>query len=257
MLALKLALVAGSILLATLVARRFGHAVGGVIAGMPMIAAPISAILLVDQEPAAVQAIALATLACIPASVVHSVSIAWSARRLPWPLSVSLGLALFVAVGSLLTWLRLPPVFSCLAALAAPSVGLLLSPRITRKAGPVTLPASELALRLIAAVVMAAAVILGADAFPVAVSGMLLAVPITGTVLPCFTLSRHGAEATTALMRGFVTGLHGFAAFFAALYFALNHWDRLPAFAFALAAAAIVAIAVTWWSRVARRAATA
>jgi hypothetical protein len=248
-LVLKLALVAGSIFLATLVSRRFGHAVGGVVAGMPMIAAPVCAILLMDQEAPAVRAIALGALVCIPGSVVHSVSIAWTSRRLHWAASVASGLALFITVGVVLTWLNLPPVLSGLVALAAPSLGLLLSPPKKPGAGRVNLPPLEFVLRLIAALVMAGAVILSADAFPAVVSGMLLAVPITGTVLPCFTLSRHGPEATAALMRGFVTGLHGFAAFFAALYLGLGVWNRLPAFALALTAACAVAMGVSWIGR--------
>lgn len=249
MLALKLALVAASVLLATLVARRFGHAVGGVVGGMPMIAAPICAILLVDQGAAAVQAIALATLICIPASVVHSVSVAWTARHAPWPVSVGFGLVLFTGVGLTLTWLRLPPAASCLLALAAPSLGRLASPRSAGLHGPVSVPRAEIVLRLLAAVGMAAAVILSADAFPAAVSGLLLAVPITGTILPCFTLPRHGAQATSALMGGFILGLHGFAAFFVALYLGLDRFDPLPGFLLALAAAAGAAAAVQRLSR--------
>lgn len=249
MLALKLALVAASVLLATLVARRFGHAIGGVVAGMPMIAAPVCAILLVDQGAPTVQAIALATLVCIPGSVVHSVSVTWTARRAPWPVSVGFGLTLFTAVGLALTWLRLPPAASCVLALAAPSLGLLACPRITGTGGPVSVPRAEIVLRLLAAVTMAAAVILSADAFPPAVSGLLLAVPITGTILPCFTLPRHGAQATAALMSGFILGLHGFAAFFVALYLSLDRFGPLPGFVLALVAAAGMAAAVQWLRR--------
>lgn len=253
MLALKLSLVAASVLLATLVARRFGHALGGVVAGLPMIAAPICAILLLDQGAETVRAIALAALVCIPAAVVHSVSVAWSARGLPWPVSVGFGLLLFTEVGLALTWLRLPPAVSCVLALAAPSLGLLASPRVARGGGPVPLPRAEIVLRLSAAVAMAAAVILGADAFPASVSGLLLAVPIAGTVLPCFTLPRHGAQATAVLMGGFVMGLHGFAAFFVALYLGLGSLDRLPAFVLALVASGAVALAARKVGRLAAR----
>lgn len=246
MLALKLALVAASVLLATLMARRFGHAVGGVVAGMPMIAAPICAILLFDQGADAVRAIALATLVCIPGAIVHSVSVAWSALKAPWPLSVGGGLLLFLAVGLALTALGLPAWASCLLALAAPSLGLAALPRVARNTGPVPVPRAEILLRLAAALAMAAAVILSADAFPPAVSGLLLAVPITGTILPCFTLPRYGAGATAALMKGFVTGLNGFVVFFVVLYLALGSLDRLPAFVLALGAAAGVAAAVRW-----------
>jgi hypothetical protein len=108
----------------------------------------------------------------------------------------------------------------------------------------VPVPRGELVLRVLAAVAMAAAIILGASALPPAVSGLLLAVPITGTVLPCFTLPRYGAPATAALLAGFVHGLHGFAAFFVTLYFALGVLAPAAAFTVALAAALGVAMAV-------------
>ena len=47
MLALKLALVALSMLSATWAARRFGHRAGGLIAGFPLIMAPLIGLLLI------------------------------------------------------------------------------------------------------------------------------------------------------------------------------------------------------------------
>jgi len=88
---------------------------------------------------------------------------------------------------------------------------------------------------------MAAVVIVGADVLPPVASGLLLAVPITGTVLPCFTLPRYGAAATRSLIAGFLQGLHGFAAFFITLYWALGSLGELAAFLLALAAAVITA----------------
>ena len=63
--------------------------------------------------------------------------------------------------------------------------------------GAVPLPPSELLWRVTAAVALAATVLAGAPlGLPDAVSGALLALPIAGSVLPCFTLPRHGALAT-------------------------------------------------------------
>ncbi|TMG98493.1 MAG: hypothetical protein E6H79_19645 [Betaproteobacteria bacterium] len=249
MLILKLLLVAVSVLLATLAARRFGHAVGGAVAGMPMIAGPITAVLLIDHDAAQVRAIALATLVCLPASIVHIVSFAHAASRVRWPAGLVIALAAYLVAGALLTHLRLPPAAVCLLALAVPSIGLWLAPRGLAAHGPVTVPHSELALRIVAAVAMATAIIVGADTLPASLSGLLLAVPITGSVLPCFTLPRHGAAATASLMRGFIQGLHGFAAFFVTLYLALGSMDRASAFCVALIASLIAALLVQGWRR--------
>lgn len=244
MLALKLLLVAVSVLLSTLAARRFGHAAGGAVAGMPMIAAPIIAVLLVDLPADQVRAIALGTLVCVPAAIAHIVSFAHAARRFRWPAGLAVALGVYLAAAAVLTQVALPPAAACALALLAPSLGLWAAPRSAHKPAAVAVPGAEFVLRIAAAVAMALVIVLGADRLPAAVSGILLAVPITGSVLPCFTLPRHGAEATVSLLGGFVRGLHGFAAFFVALYLALAGMGKLAAFTLALgvafAAAALV-----------------
>ena len=252
MLALKLALVAFSVLLSTLAARRFGHRVGGAVAGMPMIAAPVIAILLLDHDAGQVRAVALATLVCLPAAVVHIVSFALSAGRWGAPACVSLALLAYLAGSLTLTQLPLPPALVAALGLAAPATGLWFAARHAGPAAPVVVPRTELVLRVAVAVSMAAAIIVGADVLPPVVSGLLLAVPITGTVLPCFTLPRYGAAATRSLITGFLQGLHGFAAFFIALYWALGTFGALAAFLIALAAALATAASVQalrWWIR--------
>lgn len=257
MLLLKLALVALSVWLSTQAARRFGHRVGGAVAGMPMIAAPILAVLLVDHEAAQVRAIALATLVCLPAAVVHIVTFAAAAGRWPWGVCMTLALVAYGLAGAVLTQLGLPPLVVCALGLAAPAIGLWVAAHRAQPAQPVAVPRIELVLRIGAALAMAAAIILGADVLPAAVSGLLLAVPITGTVLPCFTLPRYGAAATRSLMTGFLQGLHGFAAFFVVLYWALGAMPAPLAFCTALAGALAMAASVqatrTWMLRSAAR----
>jgi hypothetical protein len=253
MLLLKLALVAASVWLSTLAARRFGHRVGGAVAGMPMIAAPIVAVLLVDHGPAQVRSIALATLVCLPATIAHIATFGLAAARFAWPACLGLSLLTYVVLAAVLTHLPLAPVVVCLMAIAAPACGLWVVAHRGAAAAPVAVPRIEFVLRIAAAVAMAAAIILGADVLPPAVSGLLLAVPITGTVLPCFTLPRYGAAATRALMSGFLQGLHGFAAFFVALYWALGEFGAPWAFAAGLVAALAAAVGVQWAVRMLRR----
>jgi hypothetical protein len=244
MLFLKLLLVASSVLLSTLAVRRFGHAVGGAVAGMPMIAAPIIGILLLDHTSVEVRGIALATLACVPATILHIVTFAAAARVSTWLISVTAALLAYSVAGALLTHTSLGPVAICILAFIAPVSGLWFVARHSSARIPVHVPQIELVLRVAAAVVMAAVILLGADTLPTALSGILLAVPITGTILPCFTLHRYGAAATASLMNGFLQGLHGFTAFFLALYWALAHMNSAAAFCVALTAALAMALAV-------------
>lgn len=238
---LKLLLVAASALLSSLAARRFGHAVGGTLAGLPMIAGPIMGFVLWSTPVEGVRAIALATLVCLPATVAHLVGFAWSATRRSWWLSLGLANVAFFALGALMPLLALPAWLACLLALSVLALGGAAMPRLRIAPGAVEIPHVELACRVAAAMFVAWLIMRSAGVAPAALSGLLLAVPITGNVLPCFTLPRHGAAATVALLRGFVRGLSGFGAFFVTLYLALGAWPPAAAYLAAWGAALAVA----------------
>jgi hypothetical protein len=217
MLAVKLALIAATVLAASLVARRWGHAAGGWLAGLPMIGGPIVGLLMMEVGTEQGREACLATLRCHPALVTYLVSYAWAARRWRWPVCLGLSLAWFFAVAGLCIALDGPAWSVIVLSVLSVAAGTGFVNRLTAEGvgvGRVDLPRAELWSRVVAAVVMAGVVIGGAAQLPVAAAGLLLAVPISGLILPCFTLPRHGAAATVALLRGFVVGQIGFSAFF-------------------------------------------
>ena len=144
---LKLLLVAASALLSSLVAKRFGHAVGGTLAGLPMIAGPIMGFVLWATPVEGVRAIALATLVCLPATVAHLVSFAWSGTRWPWWLSLALANLAFFGLGMLMPQLGLPAWLVCLLALAVLALGGVVMPRLRIAPGAVDIPHAELYMR--------------------------------------------------------------------------------------------------------------
>jgi len=174
--------------------------------------------------------------------VAHLVVFAWSAKRWPWWIALALANLAFFGLGSLLPLLQLPPALACVLALAVLAIGGRLMPRLPVVPGAVAIPQVELACRVAAAVAVAWLIIRSAGVAPAWFSGLLLAVPITGNVLPCFTLPRYGAAATVALLRGFVRGLSGFGAFFVVLYLGLAAWPAAAAYASAWGTALAVAI---------------
>jgi len=245
----KLSLVAASMLGASLLARRYGHAVSGALAGLPVIVGPIIAILLIDLPAERVRRIALATLVCEPAMLLHIVVFAHAARRLAWPVCLALALAAYLLLAAGLTQIDWGALAAMLAALAALTLALRALPTNGRLAdAPVSVPASELWWRLAAALLIAASVMWGADHFPAAIAGALLALPIAGSVLPCFTLPRHGPQATARLLGGFVRGQSGFIAFFIVLVALLPLLPLLHKAA-AFVAAVAAAIAAPWLLR--------
>ncbi|AGP38359.1 hypothetical protein [Sorangium cellulosum] len=251
---LKLALVGASVLLSSLAARRLGHAVGGTIAGLPTIVGPIMGFVLLQETPARASAIALATLVCLPATIVHGVVFAWCATRLRWGAALLAANAAFLSLGAALLALRLPPPWACAAALLSPALGALALPRLGEAPASTAIPRAELACRVVAAMAMAWCIMRGAGVAPAGVSGLLLAVPITGNVLPCFTLPRHGAAAAVALLAGFARGLFGFAAFFVALLAALGAMPPAAAYGLAWLVALLAALSLRRLTQRARRA---
>ncbi|MEY5100350.1 MAG: hypothetical protein RJA36_3069, partial [Pseudomonadota bacterium] len=81
LLGVKLALIAATVLAASLVADRWGHAAGGWLAGLPMIGGPIFGLLMLDIGAERGRETCLATLRCHPALVAYLVTYAWAARR--------------------------------------------------------------------------------------------------------------------------------------------------------------------------------
>ena len=245
---IKLLLVAASVLLASLAARRFGHAVGGTIGGMPMIAGPIAGFVLLASGVQTTQDIALATLVCLPATAMHLTAFAWSVLRWRWPLALLMANAAFFALGLTLPTLPLAPWQAFALVLAVLALGHRAMPSTQGRATTAAhIPNAELGLRVSAAVVLAWVIIETAGAVPAALSGLLLAVPITGNVLPCFTLPRHGPGSTVILLRGFLRGQVGFAAFFATLFWGLDHWSPALAYSAAWAVALVVASGLYAW----------
>lgn len=236
---LRLALVPAAVWLASLAARRWGHAAGGYLGGLPLIGGPITLFLALDLGVEFAARSALFTLAAIAAQAAHLLAFAHMARRHGWAVSLASGWTAFVAVSLAIAWTPVSPLLALALALAALLGAWRWLPR-AHGAGPApTIPPAELRLRLVAAFVLAALIVWSAPRLGPVTSGVLLSVPITGSILPPFTLSLHGPEALARLMRGFVVGLFGFAAFFFVVTCTVSTWGVAPSFAAGLAAALV------------------
>lgn len=261
MIALKLAAVPAVVWLASWAARRWGHRVSGLISGLPVISGPILLFVALDTSPEFVAHTGWTTMAASPAIAVHCLVYAWLARapvatRWHWAICL-LGawLAYFASAVALSAWVIEGPLGAALA-LGQMLLATALMPRARTPIGIPRIPRSEIAIRMLAALAIAATVTLGAQVLGSRVSGVLLAFPITASVLPVFTLALYGAEATVRLLSGFVTGLVGFAAYFFA-FSALVVPAGLASACLAGAGASLVAVGIVlaWQARAARAAA--
>jgi hypothetical protein len=184
--------------------RRWGHMVCGYLGGLPLIGGPITLYLALDHGPAFAAQSAMVTLAAIVGQAAHLTVFARVARRARWPIALAAGWASFAVAAVAVTHLALTP---------------------------------AIALRLAAAFVLAAAILWSARAFGPVVSGVLLSLPVTGSIMPPFTLALYGPDALARLMRGFVVGLSGFTAFFFVVSIAVVSQGVTMAFLAAILAA--------------------
>lgn len=241
---LRLALVPAAVWVASLAARRWGHAVSGYLGGLPMIGGPITFYLAIDHGPAFAARSATFTLAVILAQAAHLLGFAHAARHGRWPWALAAGWTSF-AIVAIAVALAAP---GALAALGLAVAGLLAAalwlPHPRAQTPPPAIPRAELRLRLVAAAVLAAVILWSARVFGPVVSGVLLSVPVTGSIMPPFTLALYGPDALARLVRGFVVGLSGFAAFFFVLAAGLVALGTALAFVSAAAAALAAAFIV-------------
>lgn len=247
---LRLALVPAAVWIASIAARRWGHALSGYLGGLPMIGGPITLFLALDLGPDFAARSALFTLAAIAAQAAHLLTFAFVARNRSWAFALVSGWTAFACVAIAQSALPLRPA----VALAMASAGLLAAwrwlPRARGEAAAARVPPIELRLRLVAAFALAALIASTAPIFGPVVSGILLSVPITGSIIPPFTLALYGRDALARLLRGFVVGLSGFTGFFATLAFTLAQWGVVRAFSSAVALALTAVVCV---DRIARQ----
>ena len=237
MLALKLVLVPGFLLLVTLAARRWGPSFGGWLAGLPVVTGPILGFIAIEQGGPFAARAATASLSAVLSTVAVCVAYAHVARVVRWPLALT---ATF-ATWALFAWLLsiAPESLALSAALAA--LSLLGGPRLfpPRATGGSVLPGArgELALRMLAGAVLTLVVTQAAASAGPRWSGLLAVFPIMSVVLAGFSHHAQGAGYAATLLRGLTEGLWSFAVFCLVAALMLPRLDAAIALAAAVSAA--------------------
>ena len=234
---LRLALVPAAVWLASIAARRWGHAASGYLGGMPMIGGPITLFLALDHGHEFAARSALVTLAAIVGQAAHLLAFAHLGRRRGWATALACGWLAFFVAAFATTLLPLTPAIALALAVLGLAAAWRWLPPIRGDATLPSIPPLELRLRLVAAFLLAAFILWSAPVFGPVVSGVLLSLPITGSIMPPFTLALYGTDAVARLTRGFIVGLCGFTAFFFTVASTLPSWGVAASFLAAIAAA--------------------
>ena len=242
MLALKLLLVPAFLLLLSLAGRRWGPAVAGWLAGLPVLTGPILFLLALENGSAFAAAAATVSLSAVFGAVAFIVTYARvCARRSPLP-SLLAGLVIWSCAALLLTRLPLTNFISLGIALFALVMAPQLFPRISAPILTASLPRWELPLRMLAGAAITLAVTSLAAAIGPAWSGMFAVFPVITIVLSVFSHRTSGAAFAATMLRAMIWGLYALASFCFALA------ELLPRLGVGMSflAATAAAIAVQW-----------
>ena len=247
MLLLKLLVVPGLVAVVTLAVRRWGPAVGGWLAGLPIVAGPVLVFYALEQGEAFAAQAAHATLAGLIATVAFAVTYALSSRRLPWYACMVIGWAVFAATVVSLYMLAPGLVVSLVVLIAATIVGRRLLNRVRfaepdleanghgGRVPPKADPPGDLPIRLGATAVLVLALTGLAAQLGPAWSGLLNAFPVLITIVAVFSHAQRGAVAVAAFLNGYLQAIPGFALFCAVISIALGSLGLWSALAAALA----------------------
>jgi len=228
----------------TLAGRRWGPAVGGWLAGLPLTSGPVSVFLALEQGREFAARAAVGTLAGLVGVACFCVVYARVSRTRSWTLATAAGMAAYLAGAALLSPIPLalgPTVGGTVAVLLVAFRFLPISRTADR--APLS-PRWDLPLRMAVATALVLLLTATAAVLGPTVTGLLSPFPVFATVLAVFTHRQVGAAATQQLLRGIVLASFAFAGFFVVVAAALNRWEAAATYVVACASALVINVAL-------------
>ena len=251
LLLLKLGLTPALIGLATIVSRRWGPAVGGLLVALPLTSGPVLFFLALDNGPVFAARASEGSLAGTVAVGGFCLTYAWAGRRLAWWAAFGLACGAYAVVSGVMQPVVAGPVVALLlVALATPIVGLVLLPPVGGALSAAAVaPAWDLPARMVLGTALVIGITAAATGLGPLLSGLLATFPVVVTVLAVFTHRREGPSRTVLMLRGVLTGMFGTIAFFVVLRLTLEPYGIAVAFPAGVALALTIQAAGLRWLR--------
>jgi hypothetical protein len=234
LLAVKLLLAPAFVVGASLAARRFGPRVGGLIAGLPVVAGPILLVYALAHGSAFAAGAAAGTLLGLVSLIGFVVVYARLSARFFWGPSMLAGWLAFVLGTIVFSAFSVGAGVALAIAAAGLIAGLVLLPRPAartrthRPPPPWDLPVRAACAMTLVLVLTAVSGWLGPQ-----LSGLLAPFPIIATVMATFTHAQRGTDELLRLLRGLISGFGAFALFCFTLAETLRTLHTAAAFALA------------------------
>jgi len=243
----KLLLAPACVVAVSLAGRRWGVAVAGILGGLPVVAGPILVVLTLVHGRSFGAEAAAGTLLGLAALTSFVVVFGRVSERAGPIASLFAGWAAFLLAVAVLQLAEPPAWLSLLFVGACFAIGLAALPA---PASPPALAATppwwDLPARALASLTLVVAISAASGALGPGLSGLLAPFPIITSVLAVFTYAHSGRDQLRVLLRNFLIGFYGFAAFCFVLTSTLESLSGPAAFLVALAAAlAVQAVVLT------------
>jgi hypothetical protein len=220
--------------LATLAIRRWGAAVGGLLTGLPFLTGPISYFLALDQGIDFAIAANTGVIMAVAAVGPWAVAFYWLAGAFRWPVCLIGGLTAFGATSLVLQALQVDAHTAVAIAYASVIVSIMLMPRAQAPAVVPPPPWWDLPLRMIVTGLVVVSVTLLAEMLGPRLSGIVATLPVVSGVIACFTQQSMGADMTRTVLRGIVTAMFAFVAFFVVIGETIGTLGLAPAYVLAV-----------------------
>jgi hypothetical protein len=249
-LALKMAVTAGFVVVAAMVAELAGPAIGAIVATLPIAAGPAYFFVALDHDAAFISASAIGSIAAHAATGVFSVVFILLAQRYGMIVSVGAAVVSWFVTAYLLR--SVPWTFASAAITNLSVYGICIA--LTDRYRHVRMPAImrkwyDVPIRAFLVACLVAAVVISSSHFGPTVTGMLAIYPIVMTSLMLIFQPRVGGPASAALIANTMWGLVGFSACLFTVHLAtvpLGTWFGLL---LALAVSVAWNLVLYWWRR--------
>lgn len=217
--------------------KRWGHQVGGLVAGFPNTSSPILFFLALERGPAFAADAAIGTLLGLVALAAYGLVYVWAATRLRWWVCLPLGWAAFLVTAWSLRKAEPSLLVATTAAVGSLALAIKLMPSLLQPAHvpPPSPRRRDLPFRMAAAVLLLVGITAAAGWLGSGLSGLLSAFPIASSVLTAAAHREAGAAGAKWVLLGIFTALLALIAFTAALPPLLAHMHLGQAFALATA----------------------
>ncbi|MDQ0320283.1 hypothetical protein QO002_002421 [Pararhizobium capsulatum DSM 1112] len=247
---LKLILAPLLVALATLVARRWGPKIGGIVVGLPLTTGPIFLFLALDQGLDFGARACVGILFGLVGLAGFALVYAAVSRRAGGVVSLMASAAAYFVVSGAVNSLALNRMIG--AALAAYAALLLVAWLIKRPQPGATKPVSrwwDIWFRMITAAGLTLAITTAAERLGPTFSGIVGTYPVVTTVIMTFTHHQSGREVAIAMLRGTVLSWIGFVSAFLVIGLTLIPYGLTVALVLAVLANLGTTILALWIDR--------